>query len=128
MELQYLGLNIDALYAMREKRLEVEKQVKQLKEEEYAMRNAILLALGESGLAKASGQLATASIRTSEIPVVSDWEEVYNFISEHDRFDLLQKRLSTIAWRDLKESGTLVPGTEAVEDTDISLTKSVRGI
>jgi hypothetical protein len=127
MQLNELGLGIDALYALREKRLNIEKQVKELKAQEYELRNEILLALGESGLAKASGQMATASVRTSEIPVVTDWDEVYTYIAEHDRFDLMQKRISTIAWRDLKESGTLVPGTESIEDVDISLTKSTRG-
>jgi hypothetical protein len=128
MKLNELGLGIDALYALREKRLDIEKQVKEMKQQEYQLRNEILLVLGESGLAKASGQMATASVRVSTIPIVEDWESVYAYIVDNDRFDLLQKRLSTVAWRDLAESGTLVPGTASVEDTDISLTKSTRGI
>lgn len=128
MKLNELGQGIDALYALRERRLDIEKQVKEMKQQEYQLRNEILLALGESGLAKASGQMATASVRVSTIPIVEDWESVYAFIVDNDRFDLLQKRLSTVAWRDLAESGTLVPGTASVKDTDISLTKSTRGI
>jgi hypothetical protein len=128
MKLNELGQGIDSLYALRERRLDIEKQVKEMKQQEYELRNQILMALGESGLAKASGQLATASIRVSTIPVVEDWDSVYKYVAENDRFDLLQKRLSTVAWRDLAESGTLVPGTASVEDTDISLTKSTRGI
>jgi hypothetical protein len=126
MKVNELGAGIDALYSLREARLDLERKIKEMKSEEYALRNDILLTLGECGLAKASGGLATASVRTSLVPVVEDWNLVYSYIAENDRFDLMQKRISTVAWRDLKESGELVPGTVAVEDCDISLTKSSR--
>lgn len=128
MKVKELGTTIDELYALREKRLDIEKQVKALKQHEYELRNEILLALGEAGLAKASGQIATCGITKSIVPVVTDWEQVHNYIKINDRFDLLQKRISVLAWRGLNESGELVPGTESIEDVDVSLTKSVRGV
>jgi len=121
-----LGSAIDALYALREMRLGYERKAKELKAEETEARNTILATLEESGLKKASGQNATCGIKTSTIPIVTDWDEVFTYIKEHDRFDLVQKRISVLAWRETYENEGLIPGTEAVEDVDISLTKSSR--
>ena len=122
-----LGTMIDALYATRAHRLDITKQVDALKAEEREMRAKILEALESVGLAKASGSLATCGITTSTEPVVNEWEQVHKWIRENDRFDLLQRRLSTVAWRELREAGILIPGTESMEVVDISLTKSTRG-
>ena len=126
MELKDLGGAIDQLYQARERRLDLDRQVKALKSEEQQIKMEILDLLAISGLAKASGHLATAGVKSSVIPIVSDWDKVHEFIRTNNRFDLLQKRVSVIAWRDLYDSGELVPGTESVDDVDLSLTKSVR--
>ena len=126
-ELNKLGPTIDRLYELREKRLELERRAKDLKSEEFSLRQEIIVLLGTAGLDKASGHNATASLKTAMMPMVTDWDLVFSYVRDNDRFDLLQKRLSTLAWRDLNEAGSLVPGTEAVEDVDISLTKSSRG-
>ena len=123
-----LGSTIDKLYELRDRRLGIERSIKEMKQQEYALRAEVLTMLGEAGLQKASGALATCGVTTTEIPLVSDWSEVHTYIRENNRFDLLQKRISVLAWRDLKESGVLVPGTESIEDVDISLTKASRSI
>jgi len=122
-----LGQHIDALYQTRQERLDLQGQVEELKESEALMREAIMVALHENGMAKGSGLLATASIKKSIEPVPVDWDAIHAYIREADRFDLIQKRLSAPAWRGLLESGLLVPGTEQVEVRDLSLTKSTRG-
>lgn len=122
-----LGQAIDALYAARAARLAKADEVKQLQAEEAAARQRVLEMLQTTGLSKASGAQATASITTSDIPFVKDWDAIHAYIKENDRFDLLQKRIGVVAWRDLYKDGILVPGTEAAVDTDISLTKAKRG-
>jgi hypothetical protein len=121
-----LGSAIDALYNLREMRLGYERKAKELKQQETEARNAILATLEASGLQKASGQQATCGIKTSIIPLVTDWDDIFTYIKDHDRFDLIQKRISVLAWRETYENEGLIPGTEAVEDVDISLTKSSR--
>lgn len=121
-----LGEAIDALYQARATRLAKDKEVKELKATEAAAKLTVLKLLEETGLKKASGNLATAGITTEDIPYIKDWEEVYSYIKSNDRFDLLQKRIGVVAWRDLYRDGILVPGTEAAVDTDLSLTKSTR--
>lgn len=121
-----LGEAIDTLYQARAARLAMAKEVKELQVKESAAKAEVLKLLGESGLAKASGKLATAGITSEDIPYVKNWDEVYSYIKSNDRFDLLQKRIGVVAWRDLFKDGILVPGTEATVDTDLSLTKSTR--
>jgi hypothetical protein len=122
-----IGNLIDKLYDLRQQRLDLQKQVDALKEQETALRQAILFELDMNGLAKASGSHATAGVTLSIQPSVEDWDAVYEFIQRNQRFDLLQKRLSTTAWRELVDEGVHVPGTFVMEVRDISLTKSVRG-
>ena len=121
-----LGEAIDTLYQARAARLAMAKEVKELQVKESVAKAEVLKLLGESGLAKASGKLATAGITTEDVPYIKDWDEVYSYIKSNDRFDLLQKRIGVVAWRDLFKDGILVPGTEAAVDTDLSLTKSTR--
>ncbi len=121
-----LGEAIDALYQARAARLLKAKEIKELQATETEAKTQVLRLLGESGLEKASGKLATAGIVTEDIPYIKDWDLVYDYIKANNRFDLLQKRIGVIAWRDLFKDGVLVPGTEAAVDTDLSLTKSSR--
>lgn len=122
-----LGVLIDSLYNLRQQRLEASKAVDAMKAEEAKLRDQIQLALEESGLAKASGAIATAGLKRSIDPVVEDWDEFYRYIRENNRFDLLQRRVSAPAWRELNDEGTVVYGTTGQEVWDISLTKSTRG-
>jgi hypothetical protein len=122
-----LGSLIDEYYSKREARLAAERGIKDLKEAETALKFSIMDLLRDSGLKKATGEVATASIRTNLVPYVEDWDLIHSYIKDNDRFDLLQKRLSVTAWRDLHETGVNVPGTTAVEDEDLSLTKASRG-
>lgn len=121
-----LGQAIDNLYAARAARLAKAKEVKDLQVTEAIAKAQVLQMLNDTGLAKASGMTATASITTEDIPFIKDWEAVHEYIKINDRFDLLQKRIGVVAWRDLFKDGILVPGTEPAVDTDISLTKSTR--
>lgn len=125
--LEDLGTLIDTLYATRQQRLEIQKEVDALKNTETGLRGQILDLLENSGLAKASGQLATCGVKVSIEPSVVDWDEVHEFIRINNRFDLIQKRISAPAWRDLYQEGVTIPGTVPEEVRDISLTKSTRG-
>jgi len=121
-----LGEIIDRLYATRQARLELMKQADECKATETQLKEEILDILSSIGLEKASGKTATVGIRRNEIPLVTEWEEIHQFIKTTDRFDLLQKRLSAPAWRELYQGGILVPGTVMGIDTELSLTKSTR--
>jgi len=121
-----LGQAIDQLYEARAARLAKDKEVKELKAAEVVAKAQVLELLKASGLEKASGKLATAGITSEDIPHITNWDEVFDYIKENDRFDLVQRRIGVVAWRDLYRDNILVPGTEAAVDVDISLTKAKR--
>lgn len=121
-----IGATIDELYALRSMRLELEDRAEVIRKEERELRNTILEALDEAHLSKASGNLATCGIKNTVDPMVVDWDKVFLYVKETDRFDLLHKRISVLAWRELLESGAQVPGTDVIHNRDISLTKSSR--
>jgi hypothetical protein len=121
-----IGTMIDGLYGLRQQRLELTKQVDAFKADEVQIREKILELLDGMGLAKASGYHATCGVKESIEPVTEDWEMIHNYIRTENRFDLIQKRLSAPAWRELRDSGLLVPGTSAITVRDLSLSKSTR--
>ncbi len=121
-----LGEAIDTLYQARVARLAMARDIKELQAKESAAKAEVFQLLKEAGLEKASGKLATAGITKDDIPIIADWDKVHAYIKENDRFDLLQRRIGVVAWRDLFKDGILVPGTEAAVDFDLSLTKSTR--
>ena len=121
-----LGQEIDQLYAIRAERLALERTIKDMKATETTMREALLHRLQDTGLQRASGASATAGIKSSIKPIVTDWDQVYDYIKTNDRFDLVHQRISSLAWADLLSAGTLVPGTESFTELDITLTKAAR--
>lgn len=121
-----IGEKIDALYVKRAARLTLEKNVETLKAEEKTMRDEIIHILNDVGLESARGAAATATIRKSIAPIVTDWDLVYQYIQENKRFDLLHQRLTVEAWRDLRNEGIELPGTESFNKEDLSLTKASR--
>lgn len=121
-----IGAKIDALYALRQQRLELSKTVDNLKAQETACREDIISNLDRMRLVRASGHQATCGVKESLEPVPEDWELIHSYIRTENRFDLIQKRLSAPAWRELRDNGLLVPGTSAITVRDLSLTKSTR--
>lgn len=122
-----LGELIDDMYVKRAARLEAQRKTDEAKSLEDAAKVALIEKLKELKLNGAKGKIATASIKTVQMPKIVSWDSTYAYIREHNRFDLLHKRISELAWRDMLEAGELVPGTESIPDDKLSLTKSTRG-
>ncbi len=123
-----LGSRIDALYEARAARLtrqkEMDAELAKLKKTEADLKLAIIAELEKAGLDKGTGSQATASISITMQPRVTDWEAVYKYIKKNDAFDLLERRPAKLAFRARYEAGDFVPGMEAFEDKDLSLTKA----
>lgn len=118
-----VGALIDELYVLRADRLELSKKVDALKTQEAHLRAKIIAQLRDVDLASGSGQIATGSITTSKEARMLDWNEFWQWAIEHDARDVIQKRVSITAIRERWEAGVEVPGLEAVEVADLSLTK-----
>ena len=126
MDTNDIGIQIDALYGLRAQRIDLEKDIEALKKQEASIKETILETLKSMGLEAATGNAATASIKYSTRPQVTDWDAVYTYIHDNNMFELLHKRITTTLWAALLEDGFTVPGTEAMPVIDLSLTKSRR--
>lgn len=62
-----------------------------------------------------------ASITRATLPAVLDWEQVYKHIAKTGEFELLQRRMSSVAWRERYDDESLIPGTEAFVKIGLSL-------
>lgn len=118
-----IGACIDKLYRLKEKRRAIESQADEVKKEENALEEHILETFSKSDLDGARGKVATAGVTRTTVPTVKDWDQLYAYIKEHDAFDMLQRRVSTSAYRERLYAEEPVPGVESFEVVKLSLTK-----
>ena len=119
-----LGALIDNLYALSTERLEVEGKVEEMKSKERALREEIAKALTESGVNGATGQVANARKTSKTVATVKDWGLLWQYIKDHDAFDMVQRRCNDAAYRERLEAGEQVPGVEPFVVEDLSITRS----
>lgn len=65
------------------------------------------------------------SISESDIDRIEDWDKFSQYVTRHKRLDLLQRRISPVALRELVESrnGKAVPGTGKFSVRRLHVTK-----
>ena len=116
------------LNAVRDEKRGIKEREKELIEEWRSLEMELIVRFGEQGMKKASIDLdegtVTASITEVVLPQVVDWDAVYEHIKKTGDFYLLQKRPAAAAFRELTDSGEVVPGMEPYTKQSISLRKS----
>lgn len=118
-----LGDKIDALYELRERKRELQSELKALEEEYKLLEAAILDDMDAQRTTLSRTARASASITETEVPTVVDWEAVQDYIRNNDALYLYEQRLAARAWRELKDSGVLIPGTTPFTRRSLSLRK-----
>lgn len=118
-----VGLCADLYAEIRELRLAMQKEVDAVQKRESEIREHIINTLSKSADTGAAGKKYRAQIVTKETPRAADWDKVYNFVVATNRFDLLQKRLSDKAIKDMWDEGEEVPGVEKFKVVEVSITK-----
>lgn len=108
---------------VRDERRRISTRDKELVAEWRNLEMELLTRLDEQGMLKASTGDGTASITETVLPQVVDWDAVYAHIQETGDFYLLQKRPAAAAFRELHQSGEVIPGIEAYTKREISLRK-----
>lgn len=105
-----LGSAIDALWAKREKKREMEAKLKEV-EAEIADSEALVMELmDKEGVEKTTGKKASVSITSTVVPQVEDWDAFYAFIHKKKFYHLLERRPSVTGCRELFETKGMVPG------------------
>lgn len=118
-----IGRCADAYHEVRELRLAMEKEVKAVQKRETELKNHILDNLSASDDTGAAGKYYRAQIKTSEEPTVTDWDDLHDYVYEHDRFDLLARQITKGAVKEMLEAGEKLPGVNKVTVKKLSITK-----
>lgn len=112
------------LLTIRETRQELSAQDKELKTESDELEEQMLKIMQAAKLESFSTSDIRIGISKSQVARVANWDLFWQFIFRNKASQLLQRRVSDPAWRELNElrKGKLVPGTEAYDKQSISLT------
>ena len=118
---QTLGKLIDELATIRDARKAAKSEYDDLGKQYAELEAKIMSMLDDQGAAFAGSTTYRATLTSTEIPNVEDWAQFEAYILENDALYLLEKRPSTKAWRELRESGEEVPGTVSFTKRGLSL-------
>ena len=80
---------------IRAKRLELEKEVNALQEQQDLVAEEIVKLCKEQGVQTMRTEYGTISLRKSRRYWTNDWQSLYEFIKEHDALSLLHQRIHT---------------------------------
>ena len=95
-------------------------QEKELKQVQNALEAEIAADMESQGLTQTGNDVCTISLKTETVPTVEDWDVLHQHISDTGRFELLQKRMSATAYRELIAMEPLVPGVRSTELTKVN--------
>lgn len=118
-----IGRCADAYHDVRVLRLEMKKQTDAIQARETEIKDHIIENLSKSDDTGASGLRYKALITESEAASADDWDDIYDFIMENDRFDLLGKSLNQKSVKEMWDNDEKVPGVKKVNVKKVSITK-----
>ena len=98
----------------------VQAEEKLLKTQQRELESQISIRMQEQGLDKISNDVCTISLKNEIVPTVENWDDLHEHIVKTGQFELLQKRMSATAYRELQQMGQDVPGVSATELTKIN--------
>jgi hypothetical protein len=75
----------------------------------------LLTKLDEQGLSRTANDKASVSINQDLVPEVTDWDALYDHISETNDYSLLQRRVSSTAYKELLKLEQAIPGVQPRE-------------
>lgn len=118
-----MGACADRLYQLRQKRLEIQKEVDKVAAEESALKEHIINTLPKSEASGVAGKVARVTVVTKEVPQVEDWGVVYKHVKKTGQFDLLQRRLTDAAIKERWAHGKEIPGIKRFQVVTVSINK-----
>jgi hypothetical protein len=116
-----LGQTIDELARRYELRKQAERAMAALKKEEDAVREFLINSCALSDLNGARGKAASVAVVRTNVPVLKDWMAFFSFAKKKGNEDLLQREVSSPAWRERMSAGQQVPGVEKFERISLRL-------
>ena len=110
---------------IRDKRRELAKQDKKLKEQLDLIANELLDICKEQGASTIRTQYGTVSRRVNKNYWTSDWDSFYKFIKENDAFSLMHQRINNTNMSQFLEENpdALPPGLNSEVNQTVVITK-----
>ncbi len=98
----------DSINTLDEKRKEFIRQKEDLE-------SRLVAVMEDQGIDRTANDRATISVKTETMPNAEDWDQIYKHILSTERFELLHRRLSAQAFREILSLGQSVPGIKQME-------------
>lgn len=118
------GEIVDLLYTTKQERLEIQKKVAELENQEKEIKAWLINNLPKSEASGISGKLARVSIVTKEEPTVIDERKFRRFLQKTKRYELAHKlRPSGAAIKEAWEEGEEIPGIGPFTVVSVSMNK-----
>ena len=115
MELSALGDLVDQFVHLRQCRLDADKVAASLKSKEHKLQEEILAAMSAADMNVVGGADQRVTRRKSTVLNVTDWPTVHNYIRSTGHVELLQKRIASGVYAELREDGICPHGVVEVE-------------
>jgi hypothetical protein len=115
---------VDQYIAARTQRLAKDKEAEELKEFEELLKKAIIAKYQEQGINALGAKNGTVKMTKLVEPVAENWQEIWDYIKETGRFELLHRRLANLAVKELWNDGQILPGIGQQDVYKLSVTKS----
>ena len=111
---------MDELTAIRKEESDILASQKQLRLRRNDLESEIMWKMEEQGLDQIANDRCTISKKKEIVPTVDDWDALHQHILDTKQFELLQRRMSATAYRELLQMELSVPGVKATELTKIN--------
>lgn len=89
---------------------QLNKQIKELRAESDYLDVLLLKKMDAEGVSRTANDAASVSINEDTVPDVTDWDALYEHVTSTQDFSLLQRRVSSTAYKELLKMGENVPG------------------
>ena len=104
-----IGEIIDKMQELRILKDEIRERQKAVNAEYGLLESKLVEMLDDAGLEKASGKLATASLKYEAYPQVKDKDAMTRWAIAHDRIDIIQARVNAAPIREMFENENTLP-------------------
>ena len=118
-----LGACADLIYELRQQKSAAKKVVDEFDAKISVLQIHLINNLPKSEASGVSGRLANVSVTSKQVPTVTDWDAVFEYVHKNKSYDMLQRRLSDAAVQARWEDGKKIPGVEPYEAKSLSITK-----
>lgn len=118
---QTVGAMMDRLFQIRSQKRELEEEIKALNEEWEGIEARLLMQMDEQGSTRVANTQGTAILSETLVPQVEDWESFIHWARDNDALHMIQRRVSSPAYREIIESGQSVPGLSPFTKRSVNL-------